>query len=149
MGAGAARRDIGGALFIAALLVLLFATAALLPRNSLTGTAPAQESCKGGGCLELCDQHAGANASAQCSDREMTCCPTGWASGVCAYGPECASVLDYSRYQSLEVYADTVREREPEVQADWRRFFLPMLAVVLALRLCVWMWRKKPAVARR
>lgn len=108
---------------IAGIATLLFAIAIFFPSNALTGNV-VSEQCKGIGCVELCD------AAAPVCSAGMTCCATQWGSGVCDYKANCGQIMEYSIYQSLETYQDSVREQPVYVRADWERFFLPLLVTL-------------------
>jgi hypothetical protein len=118
--------------FFTGITFLLIAAAFFIPSNSLTGHV-VEESCGKLGCSELCD--VGTNT---CSDG-MVCCPTNWESGVCEYSTRCEQVREYSMFQSLETYQDSVRTTPPPVQASWRSFFLPLGLVIIA---CIVLLRK-------
>jgi hypothetical protein len=111
--------------FFVGLIVVLLGAAFFIPSNALTGRVT-QESCGSIGCSELCDQD-GPNT---CS-KDAVCCPTHWNTGVCDIETNCEKIREYSLYQSLETYQDSVRTTPSPVHADWQSFFLPMAAVIL------------------
>lgn len=108
---------------IAGVATMLFAIAILFPSNTLTGNV-VSEQCKGIGCVELCD------TAAPVCGTGMACCQTHWGSGVCDYETNCEQIREYSLYQSLETYQDSVREQPEYLHADWQRFFLPLLVTL-------------------
>lgn len=106
--------------------VLLFALAIIIPSNHLTGNVVQEGTCKGLGCVELCEQ--GTDAAQSTCGSGLVCCPTQWESGVCDYDVNCGRIREYSLFQSLETYQDSVRER-PQ-QFDMQRFILPLVLVL-------------------
>lgn len=107
-------------LFFAGLFVLLLGLAFFLPGNPITGEAV--EPCPD--CLDFCENDG------QCG-RGQTCCATAWETGVCGY--DCKTLGEYSEYQDVETYKDTLRGMPPEIHPGWKLFFLPMLAVLGAV----------------
>lgn len=99
--------------------LLLIGLAILVPSNTLTGHIVQSNSCKGIGCVELCDIDAPA-----CGEG-LSCCPTQWNTGVCDYEVNCEKIREYSLYQSLEMYQDSVREQPAQI--DTSRFIIPLL----------------------
>jgi hypothetical protein len=110
-------------IYIIGLILLLAAAAIFVPTNNLTGNVIKEGPCGEYGCSELCDTDAQESA---CSSGTV-CCPTHWASGVCDYSVNCEKIREYSLYQTIEQYQDSVREKPTPVQADWQRFFLPLI----------------------
>jgi hypothetical protein len=104
--------------------VFLVSAAYFLPSNTITGNAVKEPVCDGFNCLQLCDQD---NPQPAACSEDMVCCRTHWASGVCSYESRCERLREYSLYQSIELYDDTVRGNPPRVVADWRSFILPLL----------------------
>lgn len=119
-------RDISTAVFILGLAVLLIGLAMFLPDNEITGKVV---DCPD--CVALCE------SDDQCVGGRV-CCGTHWDSGVCGYANECEDVREYSLYQSLDLYEDTVRNKPPAVFAGWGPFFLPMLIVLSIVVYFVW-----------
>lgn len=119
---------LGGGTVVALFALFLVGLAVFLPGNPITGNAVLEETATCGklGCLELCEQ----GDFDSCSESGAICCPTQWESGVCALETECEQIRQYSLYQSLETYQDTVRERPGPVQPDWQRFLLPLFLVI-------------------
>ena len=114
------RRDVASGVFIGGLFLLFLAIAVFVPGNGITGRV-VEPQCAGGECLSLCD------TDADCT--QGVCCTTRWESGVCSLPSECGKLLEYSMYQSLETYSDTVRD-PPSAFGDWSRFVLPLLLTV-------------------
>jgi hypothetical protein len=112
--------------FFIGVLVLLIGAAFFIPTNGLTGNV-VKESCGKLGCSELCDS----NGPNTCSSG-MVCCPTNWNTGVCDYESSCTKIQEYSIFQSLETYQDSVRTAPDAVHADWHSFFLPLALVIIA-----------------
>jgi hypothetical protein len=116
-----------------ALIGLLFGLSFLLPSNSLTGYVVQDGTCQGMGCLELCEQDAPdgtpINPSVPACGEGLTCCRTHWASGVCEYPVNCETIREYSAYQAIETYQDSVREGPAPVMAS-TSFFLPILIII-------------------
>lgn len=111
------------ALLISSLAVLLLGAALFLPGNTLTGDAIG--TCGEIGCTELCD------TKDQCTSSGQTCCFTHWESGVCDLATNCETIREYSLYQSIETYQDTVREQPSPL--DPGLFVIPLLVVAGAL----------------
>lgn len=112
------------AFFIGGMFVLVLALGVFLPGNTVTGNT-VKDTCSG--CLELCEQ------GGSCTQKGMTCCFTHWESGVCSYESDCERIREYSLYQTLEVYQDTIREQAPAVQASWARFFFPLILTIACI----------------
>ncbi|MDD9954248.1 MAG: hypothetical protein OXR66_08000 [Candidatus Woesearchaeota archaeon] len=110
-------------LLVLTMLLVTVTVLSLIPGNRLTGNVVA-ETCEEAGCLELCDS--------TCADESMVCCQTNWASGVCAYERSCEEIYEYSLYQSLEVYQDTIRTPH-DFYPSWKRFWVPLVTVTLIL----------------
>jgi hypothetical protein len=119
-----------------ALVVLLIGLSFLLPSNTLTGRIITEPPCSGVGCVQLCD----VGAEDACS-REYVCCPTHWQSGVCDYSFNCEKIREYSLYQSLETYQDSVREQPASVQPDIERFFLPLVGIIVVIAFVIFKYR--------
>ena len=116
------------------LAILLVGLAIVFPSNTLTGRVIQDGPCKGLGCVELCDQ-----GNSTCHDGTV-CCPTHWNSGVCDYAVNCEKIREYSLYQTIETYQDSVREQPAPVDTGWSRFFLPL---VLCLGIIVYFMVKR------
>jgi hypothetical protein len=119
---------LGGILLVLVLAALLF------PSNSLTGNIIREPPCDGVGCVELCE--VGASAC----ERGTTCCYTHWDTGVCDYPGNCERIREYSLYQTLPTYIDSVRQEPRDVTLSWGRFFLPLM---LILGLTIYLIRKR------
>jgi hypothetical protein len=118
-------------------IVVLIGAAIFVPQNSLTGHIVQEGTCKGLGCLELCDQEM-ENA---CSEG-LTCCSTQWSTGVCDYEVNCEQIREYSLYQTLETYQDSVREQPAPIEMN-AKFFV-VLASVIAIILYFVFKRRDP-----
>lgn len=129
-----------GIAVIGVLIFFLIGIAYFVPQNGITGNAVAEKTCGKLGCTELCD----AEAENTCSQKGTVCCPTHWESGVCDYSVNCEKIREYSLYQNLETYQDTVREAPEPVEATWRRFFFPLLLTACIIGYFVWERGKEP-----
>jgi hypothetical protein len=117
--------------FVIGLIAALIAAAVLIPSNTLTGHVVKEKSCGSLGCSELCDPDGPNSGDDACSGGTV-CCATHWqaegkSQGVCDYSTNCERIREYSLYQSLEQYQDSVREKPSEIDASWARFFLPLV----------------------
>lgn len=111
--------------FVIALGGVLLLLAIFLPSNTLTGNVIQDGTCKGLGCVELCD-------SENTCTEGLSCCQTHWDSGVCDYDVNCEKIREYSLYQSLETYQDGVREAPAPIAADYR-FFIPLSMILIII----------------
>jgi hypothetical protein len=109
---------------IAAFVGILILLAIFIPSNTLTGHIVQEGTCKGLGCVELCSEQM------TCGEG-LTCCQTHWDSGVCDYETNCEVIRQYSLYQSLETYQDSVREKPSPITGD--TYFIIPLAIVLLI----------------
>lgn len=136
-----------------AFIVMLIGLGVLFPTNSLTGNVVQDDVCGAVGCLQLCEQDAldaptaaadGAIRPAEGSScgRGTVCCPTHWSSGVCDLPTNCEAIRQYSLYQTVETYQDSVRERPASILPDFQRFFLPLGAIITLIVVVVYMYRK-------
>jgi hypothetical protein len=131
--------DARGPIFVGALIALLIALSVWIPQNALTGKV-VQDPCADGTCLELCELDGGT-----CSREGTVCCFTHWETGVCDYSANCERVREYSLFQPLELYRDTI-QNPPPPERDWGRFLFPLLLTVACVAFLVRQWR---AGARR
>lgn len=111
---------------ILGMTILLIGIAVLVPHNSLTGRVVQEGTCKGLGCVELCEQ------SNTCGSGTV-CCSTHWSTGVCDYEVNCEKIREYSLYQTLETYQDGVREQPSPVDPSVSRFIIPLIATVIII----------------
>ncbi|HIH24137.1 TPA: hypothetical protein HA251_03830 [Candidatus Woesearchaeota archaeon] len=149
-----------------AFIVMLIGLGALFPTNSLTGNVVQDDVCGDIGCLQLCDQDIPDGLAAQdevrdaqpandgtlgdtirpvqgsSCERGTVCCPTHWSSGVCDIASNCEAIRQYSLYQTVETYQDSVRERPASILPDFRRFFLPLGAIIMLIVVVVYMYRR-------
>lgn len=120
--------------FFIGVIGLLFALALLIPSNTLTGHIIKEGTCKELGCVEMCDYDQIAKTQQNtCKDEGTVCCFTHWNTGVCDYDVNCEKIREYSLYQSLDQYKETVSERPAPIDLSFKRFFLPMILVLSIL----------------
>jgi hypothetical protein len=116
---------------IVGMVAMLLGLTFLLPSNTLTGKIVTEKPCDGLGCLQLCDQATTDAYPIDSCGKDLVCCPTHWETGVCDYDFNCEKIREYSLYQTLETYQDSVREQPSEVQPSFERFFLPLIIILV------------------
>lgn len=129
-----------GIIVVGALIIVLVSITYFVPNNAITGNAVAEKTCGRLGCTELCEP----DMENTCSQKDTVCCSTHWDTGVCDYAVNCEKIREYSVYQNLETYQDTVREMPESVEATWQRFFFPLLLTACIIGYFVWERGREP-----
>ncbi len=121
------------AYMILGIIALLVGVTLFLPNNMLTGKVIQSNTCGKLGCVQLCDV---ADATPVC-EKGTVCCLTHWNSGVCDYDTNCEKIREYSLFQTLEVYQDSIRESPAPIDPSFSRFFLPLIIIITCICLVI------------
>jgi|GEM_PF-5690059 len=113
-------------------VLILVGAAVFIPSNTLTGHIIKEGTCKEMGCVELCDVgiETVPEGSTTCEDKGTVCCFTHWDTGVCDYETNCETIREYSLYQSIEQYRNTVEERPAVIDPRLGNFFFPLVVIL-------------------
>lgn len=122
---------------ILAMTVLLVGIAFFVPNNMLTGKVVQSDTCGKLGCLQMCDVNSAGidtttNTDSVCG-KGTVCCMTHWSSGVCDYETNCEKIREYSLFQTLETYQDSIRESPTPIEPSFSRFFLPLIIIITCI----------------
>ncbi len=128
-------RNLSMIIFIGAFIFFLVGLNHYMPDNAITGNVIRDDvgTCDGLGCFELCDYD-----SDTCQMPGETCCFTHWESGICDIPSSCDKIREYSLYQTLETYQDSVRERPAPISTEWKGFWIPIILVLAMLAFFAW-----------